>query len=49
MMMKREFLQISSSILNRPEEYVNVVIQYDETLAFGGTFEPAFILRIVSC
>jgi len=41
-------LQIGAEILGKPEEYISVTLNYNETLTFAGTFDPAFNLNIVS-
>ncbi|KAF9484916.1 Tautomerase/MIF [Pholiota conissans] len=43
-----EFSKFGADILKKPEAYISVIITYNETLTFGGTFEPAFSLRIDS-
>jgi len=43
-----EFSKIGAKILAKPEAYISVIITYNESLTFGGTFDPAFNLRIDS-
>ncbi|KAF9553829.1 Tautomerase/MIF [Agrocybe pediades] len=43
-----EFSQFGAETLNKPEHYISVIINYNELLTFGGSFEPAFNLRIDS-
>ncbi|KAF8191487.1 Tautomerase/MIF superfamily, partial [Mycena galopus ATCC 62051] len=40
--------QIGAETLGKPEAYITVSITHNKTLTFGGTFEPAFALTIVS-
>jgi phenylpyruvate tautomerase len=39
---------LGAKTLAKPEAYMNVIITYNETFSFGGTFDPAISLRIVS-
>ncbi|KAF8164018.1 Tautomerase/MIF superfamily [Pholiota molesta] len=41
-----EFSKFGADTLKKPEAYISVFVTYNETLTFGGTFEPAFSLRI---
>jgi phenylpyruvate tautomerase len=43
-----EFSKLGADTLNKPELYINVIVTYNELLTFGGTFDPAFTLRIDS-
>lgn len=43
-----DFSKFSADTLSKPELYISVKITYNENLTFGGTFEPAFQLTIVS-
>ncbi|KAF5331155.1 hypothetical protein D9619_006056 [Psilocybe cf. subviscida] len=43
-----EFSKLGAETLNKPETYISVIITYNELLTFGGTFDPAFSLRIDS-
>ena len=41
-------ISVGAKILAKPEAYISVIITYNEMLTFGGTFDPAINLRIVS-
>ncbi|KAG8925150.1 hypothetical protein FRC02_009890 [Tulasnella sp. 418] len=43
-----EFSKVSAEILSKPEYYIQVCYQHNETLTFSGTFEPTFNLHITS-
>ncbi|KJA15959.1 hypothetical protein HYPSUDRAFT_71736 [Hypholoma sublateritium FD-334 SS-4] len=43
-----ELSKFGADTLSKPELYISVIITYNETLTFGGTFDPAFSLRIDS-
>ncbi|KAJ7771567.1 Tautomerase/MIF superfamily [Mycena metata] len=43
-----EFSKLSAETLGKPEAYISVSITYNKTLTFGGTFDPAFQLTIMS-
>jgi len=43
-----EFSKFSSATLEKPEEQVNTSVIHVPTLTFGGTFDPAFTLQVVS-
>ena len=43
-----EFSRLGAEVLKKPEQYISVVINYNETLTFDGNFEPAIQLRIDS-
>ncbi|EAU88060.2 hypothetical protein CC1G_10833 [Coprinopsis cinerea okayama7 len=36
------------SILGKPEKYISVNVKYNPALTFAGSFDPAFLLTIVS-
>ena len=40
--------QFSAETLNKSEKYISVSYAYSETLTFGGTFDPTFLLDIAS-
>ncbi|KAI0261084.1 Tautomerase/MIF [Gloeopeniophorella convolvens] len=42
------FSKLSAELLEKPEKYISISLQYNEFLTFGGTFDPAFLLSIVS-
>jgi len=43
-----EFSKFGAEVLGKPEEYITVQYNYNETITFGGTFDPAFTLKIIS-
>ncbi|KAJ2926347.1 hypothetical protein H1R20_g10755, partial [Candolleomyces eurysporus] len=43
-----EFSKFAAKILSKPEQYISVNVKYNPTLSFAGTFDPAFLLAIVS-
>ncbi|KAF9009480.1 Tautomerase/MIF superfamily [Cyathus striatus] len=43
-----EFSKLSAATLRKPEAYITVNITYNETLTFAGSFDPAFVLNIIS-
>ncbi|KAF8968326.1 Tautomerase/MIF superfamily [Flammula alnicola] len=43
-----ELSKFGADTLHKPEAYISVIVTYNETLTFGGTFDPAFSLRIDS-
>ncbi|CAA7265322.1 unnamed protein product [Cyclocybe aegerita] len=43
-----KFSKFGAETLGKPEAYISVIISYNETLTFAGTFDPAFSLRIDS-
>jgi len=43
-----KFSKLCAETTEKPELYVSVKIDYNETLTFNGTFEPAFNFTIVS-
>ncbi|KAI0792798.1 Tautomerase/MIF [Abortiporus biennis] len=43
-----EFSKFSAEVLGKPIAYICVSYTYNEYLAWEGTFEPAFLLNIVS-
>jgi phenylpyruvate tautomerase len=43
-----EFSKFGAEILAKPEGYISVIITYNETFTFAGTFDPAISLRIDS-
>ncbi|KAF8061640.1 Tautomerase/MIF superfamily [Lyophyllum atratum] len=43
-----DFSKFSAETLGKPELYITVKVTYNETLTFGGTFDPAFQLSVVS-
>lgn len=44
----QEFSKFSAEVLGKPLAYIATSYTYNEYLAWEGTFEPAFILNIVS-
>ncbi|KAL5528924.1 hypothetical protein ACEPAG_4898 [Sanghuangporus baumii] len=42
------FSKLAARVLGKPESYISVSYTYNESLTFGGSFEPAFILTVVS-
>jgi phenylpyruvate tautomerase len=40
--------QFGAKTLQKPIKYITTAYTYNETLTFDGSFEPAFILDIVS-
>ncbi|PPQ97963.1 hypothetical protein CVT26_003112 [Gymnopilus dilepis] len=44
----KEFSKFGADTLNKPEQYISVIFTYNELVTFGGTFDPAFSLRIDS-
>ncbi|KAL5511964.1 hypothetical protein ACEPAH_5183 [Sanghuangporus vaninii] len=43
-----EFSKLAARVLGKPESYLSVSYTYNESLTFAGSFEPAFILTVVS-
>jgi len=43
-----ELSKLASTTLGKPESFVSVSYTYEEALSFAGTFEPAFLLTIIS-
>ncbi|KAF9533575.1 Tautomerase/MIF superfamily [Crepidotus variabilis] len=43
-----EFSKFGAKLLGKPEGYISVLVTYNDTLTFAGTFDPAFSLRIDS-
>ncbi|KAH9935809.1 Tautomerase/MIF [Amylocystis lapponica] len=43
-----EFSALAAEALSKPPQYISVSYDYNETLTFGGTFEPAFLLTVTS-
>ncbi|EJD06168.1 Tautomerase/MIF [Fomitiporia mediterranea MF3/22] len=43
-----EFSKIAAEALGKPESYISVCYTYNESLTFAGSFEPAFLLSIIS-
>ncbi|KAG2020877.1 hypothetical protein CC2G_006169 [Coprinopsis cinerea AmutBmut pab1-1] len=43
-----EFSKFGASILGKPEKYISVNVKYNPALTFAGSFDPAFLLTIVS-
>jgi Macrophage migration inhibitory factor (MIF) len=41
-------IQSDHLVLGKPEEYISINYNHDDALSFAGTFEPAFLLVIVS-
>jgi len=41
-----ELSQLGAKLFQKPESYMLVFVTYNENLVFGGTFKPAFFLRI---
>lgn len=39
--------QLSAEVLGKPLKYIAVCYEYNESLSFAGTFDPAFLLTIV--
>ncbi|KAH8100240.1 Tautomerase/MIF superfamily [Cristinia sonorae] len=44
----KEFAPFAAQLLGKPLEYISTSYTYNETLTFAGTFDPAFVLNIVS-
>ncbi|KAF9441332.1 hypothetical protein P691DRAFT_684241, partial [Macrolepiota fuliginosa MF-IS2] len=42
-----EFSKFGAELLGKPEAYITVQYHHNETITFGGTFDPAFTLKIV--
>ncbi|KAH6872103.1 Tautomerase/MIF superfamily [Coprinopsis sp. MPI-PUGE-AT-0042] len=42
------FSKLGAEVLSKPEKYISVNIKYNPTLTFAGSFDPAFLLTIVS-
>lgn len=40
-------LQFAAKVLGKPLSYISTSYDYNETLNFGGTFDPVFMLTIV--
>ncbi|KAH9063772.1 Tautomerase/MIF superfamily [Lactarius deliciosus] len=40
--------QLGADLLNKPEKYISITYRYNEFLTFGGTFDPAFQLTVIS-
>lgn len=47
-MVPRTLPQFAAETLNKPESYISVSYLYQEHLTFAGSFDPAFLLYIVS-
>lgn len=43
-----EFSKLSAELLKKPEAYISIDVRYNPTLTFGGSFDPAFLLDVVS-
>ncbi|KAI0713523.1 Tautomerase/MIF superfamily [Earliella scabrosa] len=43
-----EFSKFSAETLGKPESYISVHLDHNKPLTFNGTFEPAFLLTVVS-
>jgi len=43
-----EFSQLGANVLKKPLKYMAVSYSYNESLSFGGTFDPAFVLSVHS-
>ncbi|KAF8894732.1 Tautomerase/MIF [Infundibulicybe gibba] len=43
-----KFSKFSVEVLGKPESYITADIQYNETLTFAGTFDPALTLTVTS-
>lgn len=43
-----DLAKFGAETLGKPLKYMAVSYKYDETLSFGGTFDPAFVLSIGS-
>lgn len=43
-----DFSKVGAETLGKPEGYITVNITYNETLTFAGTFDPAYVLSIIS-
>jgi phenylpyruvate tautomerase len=41
-------LKVGAETLGKPEGYITVNITHNETLTFAGTFDPAYVLSVVS-
>ncbi|PFH52482.1 hypothetical protein AMATHDRAFT_140110 [Amanita thiersii Skay4041] len=44
----REFSKLGAEVLGKPEGYISVSIAQNDTLTFGGSFDPAFQLLVIS-
>ncbi|KAJ7063578.1 Tautomerase/MIF superfamily [Mycena amicta] len=44
----KQLSKVSAETLGKPEAYITVCVTVNKTLTFGGTFEPAFSLSVVS-
>lgn len=42
-----QYEKLSAEVLKKPESYVSISYTYNETLSFDGTFDPAFLLKVV--
>ncbi|KAI0701190.1 Tautomerase/MIF superfamily [Cytidiella melzeri] len=43
-----EFSKLAAETLNKPESYITVSYSYNEYMAWEGTFDPTYLLNIVS-
>ncbi|PAV19534.1 Tautomerase MIF [Pyrrhoderma noxium] len=43
-----DFSKFSAKVLKKPESYIAVSYTYNDTLTFGGSFEPSFQLSVIS-
>ncbi|TEB31348.1 Tautomerase/MIF [Coprinellus micaceus] len=43
-----EFSKFAADTLSKPETYISINVKHNPNLTFGGTFDPAFLLTIVS-
>jgi len=43
-----EFSKLSAELLKKPEQYISINLKHNPTLTFGGSFDPAFLLDVVS-
>lgn len=41
-------MQIAAEALSKPEKYITIAYTYNEHLSFHGTFDPAFVMTVVS-
>ncbi|KAF8520191.1 Tautomerase/MIF [Hysterangium stoloniferum] len=43
-----DFSKVGAEVLGKPEKYISVKYEFNETLTFGGTLDPALLLVITS-
>ncbi|KIY45470.1 Tautomerase/MIF [Fistulina hepatica ATCC 64428] len=44
----QDFSQKAAAILGKPVSYISASITHNESVSFGGTFEPAFRMTVIS-